>query len=126
MFTGNVRLGLESRKQIEEALEKDQVCVSAITPWEISMLAEKGRLIFEMELGRWVRTALAKPGISLAPLDPLTAVEAGRLPGAIHGDPADRIIVATARGLDCPLLTTDKKILAYAKAGHVVAIDARL
>jgi PIN domain nuclease of toxin-antitoxin system len=59
-------------------------------------------------------------------LSPIIAVSAERLPGNIHKDPADRLIVATARHLACPLLTSDREILAYAKQGHVEVVNASL
>ena len=52
------------------------------------------------------------------------ALEGARLPGAFHGDPADRLIAATARHHDAELMTVDRAILAYASAGHLKAIDA--
>jgi PIN domain nuclease of toxin-antitoxin system len=55
----------------------------------------------------------------------MAAVEAGALPDSIRGDPADRIIIATARALTCPIATADRAILAYAKAGLVEALDVR-
>lgn len=58
-------------------------------------------------------TALAYPGILLLELTPQIAIESTRLPGEFHRDPADQIIVATARVYDCPLLTVDVKILRY-------------
>jgi PIN domain nuclease of toxin-antitoxin system len=61
--------------------------------------------------------------IRLIPLEPAIAVEAGELE-ELHGDPADRIIIATARHFSAPLLTADRAILAYGAAGHVEAIDA--
>ncbi|MBI2504540.1 MAG: PIN domain-containing protein [Candidatus Latescibacteria bacterium] len=62
---------------------------------------------------------MTAPGISLAPLTPEIALASSRLPGELPGDPADRIIVATARILNATLVTRDKKIIAYSKQGHV-------
>ncbi len=64
------------------------------------------------------------PGIRLAPLDPEIAIAAAKLPRWMLNDPADQIIVATARHLDLPLVTADHKILAYGQAGHVKTVDA--
>ncbi len=90
------------------------------------MLTEKGRISLGMDVLNWMETVLAQPGIRLEQVSPAIAIDAGRLPGNIHGDPADRLIVATARHLVCPVLTTDRKILAYADQGHVQAMEARL
>jgi PIN domain nuclease of toxin-antitoxin system len=65
---------------------------------------------------------MAGLGIRPAPFTPDIAIAASCLPGRIHGDPADRMIVATARRLDIPVVTRDTRILAYARHGHVVAI----
>lgn len=67
-------------------------------------------------------TLMGMPGIQEAPISPAIAIDSCYLPGDIHGDPMDRLIVATARKLAIPVVTRDTKILAYAKAGHVAAI----
>ncbi len=84
------------------------------------MLVEKERLILSMPVDRWMRLALGYPGITLLPLEPQIAIESTRLPPPFHNDPADRIIVATARIHQCPLLTVDRKIRNYA---HVQALS---
>ena len=89
------------------------------------MLGDKRKLAFDMPLAAWVERARTKLRFADAPLTPEIARDAGSLLGSIHGDPCDRIMIATARSLMCPIITTDGKILAYAKAGHVQAIDAR-
>jgi PIN domain nuclease of toxin-antitoxin system len=70
----------------------------------------------------WFQTLLAKPGIYLTPLAPDAAIEAAALPGRLHRDPADRLLIATARDLGVPLVTRDVRILAYAAQGHLDAI----
>ena len=119
----NRRLGEAARATIEEARYSDRVGVSAITPWEIALLVEKGRLQLAMELGAWIRTALQAPGIDLMPIEPAIAIDSVRLPGNFQADPADRLIIATARRWGAPLLTADTAILAYGAEGHVQAID---
>ena len=118
------RLGETARATVEEVRSTDRVGVSAITPWEIALLVEKGRLHFALELGAWITTVLQAPGIDLIPIEPEIAVDSVRLPGDFHADPADRLIIATARYWRVPLLTADHAILAYAAEGHVRAIDA--
>lgn len=83
------------------------------------MLDAKGRIRLAKDCLAWVREALGAPGVSLVPLTPEIAVESSRLPGEFHGDPADRILVATARLLGAALLTRDERILAYGKRKHV-------
>lgn len=83
------------------------------------MLVSKGRLTLDRDVGEWVAAALALPGIRLAPLSPEIAVASTRLPGPIHADPADRILVATARHVDAVLVTEDQRLLDYGAAGHL-------
>ncbi len=118
------RLGSTARTVIDDTVRADFVLVSAITAWEIALLAEKGRLHLGREVGAWIQTALALPGVRLAPIEPEIAVDSVRLPGSFHADPADRLIVATARHWDVPLLTADDAILDYGTRGHVRAADA--
>ena len=73
---------------------------------------------------QWIRTALAKPGVRLAPLEPEIAVASTRLPWEMHADPADRILVATARHLGATLVTADRALLDFAGKGHFKALDA--
>jgi PIN domain nuclease of toxin-antitoxin system len=73
-----------------------------------------------MPLALWLERALASSGLTLLPLaQPTVMVDACTLPGEFHADPADRILVATARAENATLVTRDEKILAYAQAGHV-------
>lgn len=119
-----VRLGAHARSVIEQATEAGSVLISAITPWEIALLVQKGRLALTEDVGTWLATVLALPSLKLAALEPGIAVDSVRLPGKLHADPADRIIIATARHFGLPLLTADRAILAYGMAGHVATIDA--
>lgn len=90
------------------------------------MLAGKGRVTLGMEMDMWLVELLVRFRICDVPVTAAIAQAAGRLPPEIQGDPCDRIIMATARALDCPLVTADRKILAYAATGHVRAVDARV
>ncbi len=120
----DARLGAKARAVIEETARDDRVLVSAITPWEIAMLTQKGRLSLGREVGAWIAEALDLPGIQLAPIEPAIAVDSVRLPEPLPRDPADRLIIATARHANAPLMTADQAILTYAAAGHVSAINA--
>jgi PIN domain nuclease of toxin-antitoxin system len=118
------RIGRKAARVIDRAIVGDGAVISAITPWEISMGVERGRISIKTGVERWVAEVLAMPGMRLAPLEPGIAIAAARLPRSFMHDPADQIIVATARHLGLPLLTADNTILDYAKAGHLRAIDA--
>lgn len=93
--------------------ETNGLGVSAISCWGIALLEAHGRLKLSLPCQDWLSAALQTRGIVLLPLTPLISVEATRLPSPFHRDPADQIIVATARVLDCPLVTLDGKIRSY-------------
>lgn len=97
--------------QLQRAANEDQLLVSAITPWEIAMLTSKGRLKLDREVDEWLDVALGLPGIHLVPFSPTIAVASTRLPGEIHADPADRILLATTRHLDATIVTADRRLL---------------
>ncbi|MBI3822117.1 MAG: phosphoglycerate kinase [Planctomycetes bacterium] len=87
--------------------------VSIISCWEVALLVHAGKLELTRPIGEWINLALSEPGVSLVNLSPGIAVDSTRLPPPFHRDPADQILVATARYLDVPLLTADRKILDY-------------
>ena len=124
LLSGNVRLGVQAREFIQQAAGDNALFVAAITPWEIAMLVSKGRLMLDRDVGEWIASALALPGIRLAPLSPEIAVASTRLPGTLHPDPADRIIAATARHMDAVLVTEDQRLLDYGAAGHLRVLRA--
>ena len=109
---------------IDAAAQGDGVFISAITVWEVATLVSKKRLILQISLADWIDTALSQPGIELAPLSPFISIESASLPGLFHGDPADRIITATARVNQLTLMTRDNLILQYAKKGFLKAVRA--
>ena len=114
-----------ARATITDAQREMGIFVSAITLWEIAMLVHKDRLALGRDLTPWVEEVLALTGIHLAPIEPAIAIDSVRLPGQFHADPADRLIIATARRHGRTLLTADQAILAYGAAGHVRVADAR-
>jgi PIN domain nuclease of toxin-antitoxin system len=111
--------------QIQQAADEDGIFVLAITPWEIAMLVARGRLRLGQDVAEWLEAALNLPGIRLEPLSPAIAVASTRLPWEVHPDPADRIVLATARHLDATLITADQKMLEYGAQGYVKCIAAR-
>jgi len=120
------RLGSEAAKTINLAAREDRLLISAITPWEIGLLASKGRVNLHRDVLEWVRGALGKPGVHLVSLEPEIAVGSNQLPFEMHADPADRILVATARHLGATLVTADRTLLELAKSGHFRAMDAAI
>jgi PIN domain nuclease of toxin-antitoxin system len=109
---------------IRQAGSAGMLCVSIISVWEIALLESKGRILIHMDCLEWVRRALETPGISLVPITPEIAVESTRLPGDIHADPADRILVATARNLGVRLMTRDRALLDYVRKRHALIVSA--
>lgn len=104
------RLSSAARVAIDQAAA---LLVSAISVWEVGMLVAKQRISLDPPLERWVTTALSLPRIELVGLDAAIAVKATQLSGDLDGDPADRVIVATAWGRSAALATPDKRLLAY-------------
>lgn len=118
------QLGVQAAKALNRAGRENRIAISAITPWEIALLVSKGRLQLGVNVMDWIREALAKPGAQLAPLEPEIAVASSRPPFEMHPDPADRILVATARHLGATLVTADRALLTLASKGHFRALDA--
>jgi len=118
----NQRIDPAARQQVRAASLAGGVFVSPISAWEIGMLAAKGQLVFLLHPNAWFRSFISNPGVRLAPLTPETAIESSFLPPPIHNDPADRLLIATARVLQMPIVTRDRRILDYARAGGVAAI----
>ena len=121
LVQGEQQFSDENLALIEQAAREARLRVSAISVWEVAMLEVKGRIALSLDCHTWVRRALDVPGLNLLTLEPDILIDSSRLPGIFHGDPADRIIVATARARGACLLTRDGKILEYAKHGVVAA-----
>lgn len=96
-----------------------EILVSSISAWEIAMLVERGRLQLTMDVEHWLDIVTAIGAVRFVPVNNRIAVKSVTLPGEFHKDPADRLIVATARDAAAPLVTADEKILQYA---HVATI----
>ena len=97
------------------------VHLSPFTAWEIGTLVAKGRLHLTLSPEVWFDTLLSLPGVRLAALTPQLLISSTALPGTPPGDPADRIIAATARLYGYRVITRDSKLLAYAAQGHILA-----
>ena len=91
----------------------DQLLLSAISIWEVAKLVEKNKIKLSVGIDLWIAQALKMSHFQLIPLSPDIAIESTRLPQPFHQDPADQIVVASARLLDATLLTVDQLILSY-------------
>ena len=105
-------------QSIEEAQTQAKLYFSDISSWEIAMLEKKDRISLNLECLAWLRTAISRTGIQLKGICPEIAVDSSRLEWD-HNEPADRIIVSTARHYNLTLVTADLKIIKYGKSGHV-------
>lgn len=112
---GDDRLSKAAKAAIghEQSATDGLILLSAISAWEIAMLIEKDRLTLTMSLDDWLVTVTEIDGVRFVPVDVDIGIQATRLPGEFHKDPADRMIVALARHLNVPLVTADEKIRAY-------------
>lgn len=122
---GNERLGSVARARLLGLPEKS-ILVSAISFWEIALLVEKKRLVFDRPLDDWFDQATQFAAAEITPITRDVDIASVRLPEPFHADPADRFIVTTARLAKVPLMTADQAILAYGRLGHVDTIDAAL
>ena len=118
------RLSRAALTAIRNAESEGNLRISVISIWELAMLEKRGRVALPMNVRTWVEQALGKPGIAVAPLTPDIAIESVHLPGELHGDPADRMLVATARLLGATLLTKDAQLLRYSRQRYVRALEA--
>ncbi len=98
---------------IEAELRGGEVVLSSITAWEVAMLVKRGRVAFSMDVSAWLAVVEEIEAVKFIPVDHEIGVKAVELPGEFHKDPADRIIVATARKLSIPVVTADEKIRIY-------------
>ena len=101
---------------------KTAIGISPISVWEIGLLVARGRLALSTSPRAWIATVLAQPNVELAKMPPDTLLDSSFLPGEPPRDPADRIILATARAEGMRIVTRDRAMLSYARAGHAEAI----
>ena len=119
------RMARSIPRRIERAVSAGRAFVSAMSAWEVGMLVTKGRLTLSMDVGDWIDASREPPGIRVTDVTAEIALDGSRLPAFSQGDPADRIIVATARSLGATLVTCDARILNYRDAKAVRVLDGR-
>lgn len=122
LMLGDERLNLSFRNVVEQNKE-EHILISAISVWELGMLVEKKRIQLEIDCLDWVEEALASSNILFVPLTPRISIQSTRLPETPHGDPADRILIATAHENNAILITHDQKILDYGKSKFIGVYD---
>ncbi|GHH22231.1 MULTISPECIES: type II toxin-antitoxin system VapC family toxin [Sphingomonas] len=121
---GDPRLGKVAGNTVADAIGSGEALFAAISMWEIGMLVARRNVTLAMPPEIWIER-LVEVGLVIADMTRQIALDAGSLPREIHGDPCDRIIMATARAYNCPLLTADTRLLDYGREGRLKAIDAR-
>lgn len=119
------RVGRQARQLLARAASAEAIRISPATLFEVAALHTAGRLRLALPLERWISDSLHVPGVRIAELSPIVAIDAGMIPRAALSDPLDRLLVATARQLGATFLTADAKVLDYAAAtGSVRVHDA--
>lgn len=106
-------LSAAAASAINAEIDGGSILVSSISAWELAMLVERGRVALSMDIESWLDTLTRIDALQMVPVDSEIAVKSVQLPGDFHKDPADRIIVATARRFAAPLVSADEKIRAY-------------
>lgn len=124
LVQGNPSLSSQIRRFIDKASENNELYVSIISVWEIAMLEKKNRIVLESSCHTWIKNALTLTGIKLFPLTTEIAIESCHLSKNFHGDPADRILTATAKIANLVLVTRDKKIIHYSESNFINIIQA--
>jgi PIN domain nuclease of toxin-antitoxin system len=106
-------LSAAARKAIDHAMADGEICISSISVLEVAILVKKGRLEFTMPAEDWIARSEALHFLRFIPVDNRIAIKSANLPGQLHDDPADRIIIATTISLGGTLITKDEKIRKY-------------
>ncbi len=121
-LTEPARFSATAKTELQLAQEdQTAVLISPISAWEVGLLVARNRLALAMAPANWFEALIAS-GLRWAPLTPDVLVQSSFLPGQIRGDPADRILAATARAFNYRLMTRDRSLLTYAEAGHLQAV----
>jgi len=109
---GNESLSLKERSTLDDLPRDLRPCIADISLWEIAALYQKARFTIPIPFQLWIERAAHPATVRILPITPAIAAQLTLLPPSFHRDPADRIIVSTARVHGLPLLTKDRKILA--------------
>lgn len=117
--TSDRRLSRRARTAIDRAAARGELWLSMISIWEMAKKVEKGQLALDRPLDDWLEAALSTEGLQVAEMTRPVLVDSCRLPQPFHGDPADQIIVATARSRSATLITRDARLRDYAHVRSV-------
>ena len=109
-------------REVEDWQRSRKVFLSAISVWEIAQLVSLDRLALSTPVEAWVRAGTEDGGFQLLPLSTEVLIESTRLPGELHRDPADQMLLATAMAHELTLVTRDKALVRYGKQGFAKVI----
>lgn len=112
----------DAMEALDQSADTETAFVSQITAWELGILVSRGRVASAMPVSMWFDSFLGRSGFKLQALTSATLADSSFLPGSPPRDPADRIIITTARTFDLTVVTRDRAILDYSKQGHVRAL----
>ena len=121
-MNGDNTLKEEHQELIQQTCTTHFILLAAISIWEITMLHKKNRISLTQPIHQWLDKVASLPFIKITPLSINTSIESCFLPGDFQGDTADRMIAATARVLDIPLLTRDPQMITYATNSYLKVI----
>ena len=120
MVQGDARkVGRSSREQMEELQRSGKLYLSDVSVLELARLEAEGRVDIGMSVERAIELSTKVANLQILPLSQSILIQSTRLPGKVHRDPADRLLIATAREHGLTLMTRDKLILDYARQGHL-------
>jgi PIN domain nuclease of toxin-antitoxin system len=115
--SGSDQLRPSTRSLIDACWQNGgSILLSAITVWEVALLVDTGRIYLDLSVEAWIERFVGRPGIDAVPLRHHAATRAYRLDRLVHRDPADRLPIATAIVLTCPLVTYDARIIGFGEA----------
>ena len=119
-FVNNPRqLSAPARKAVREAMSRKAIYISSISAWEVALLAASGRIQLTISVQDWIGRSEVLPFFTFVPVDNSIFLRSVFLPGPLHSDPADRIIIATAIMKGMPIVTKDEKIQKYSRVKSI-------
>lgn len=108
------------KKRFAAALQQGEpILVSTMSAWEVGLLVSKSRISLTSDAWNWLNRFMETTTAEWIDPTPQAMIQASTLPGTLHRDPVDRILVASAREAGLVLFTSDKALLDYGAAGHV-------
>ena len=118
-YSQGIELTSQQVNLIDQAITNSSLYISAISIWEITMLANKGKIVINIPIKDWINKLLLISKIKIIDLSPDTLIESVLLPNYEYRDPADRLIIASVRLTNSVLMTFDQKIINYANLGYL-------